>query len=91
MNLGCVYVNAYESMNVYGLRRSIMVSMKDVLNESFTCVLVCSFNDFLELKELEEVGLSFIIKIGDFAVKNNMSSVKPGSIRPLCGSFWTFQ
>ena len=90
MNLGCVYVNAYESMNVYGLRRSIMISMKGVLNESFTCVLGCSFNDFLELKELEEVGLSFIIKTRDFAVKK-MSYVKPRSIRPLCRSFRTLQ
>ena len=56
-------------MNVYGLRRTIMISMKDVSNESFTCVYGCFFNVFLELEKLEEVGLSFIIKTGDFAVK----------------------
>ena len=66
MNFGCGYFDAYEPMNVYGLCRSIMISMKDVLNESFTCVLGCSFNDLLELKEWGEVGLCFIIKIGDF-------------------------
>ena len=64
-----LYFEAYEPMNVYGLRRRIMISMKDVLNESFKCVEGCFFNVFLELKELEGVGLSFIIKTGDFAVK----------------------
>ena len=42
MNFGCVYVDAYKLMDVFGLR--LMISMKDVLNKSFTCVLGCFFN-----------------------------------------------
>ena len=64
-----LYFDAYEPTNVYGLRRGIMISMKYVLNESFKFVLGCFFSVFLEFEELEGVGLSFIIKTWDFAVK----------------------
>ena len=56
-------------MNVYRLRRGIVLSLKDVLRESFKHVRSHSQVFSIGFKWLEGLNMSLYVKIGDFSVK----------------------